>query len=71
MLFGDAALFEYTIVTLKNLLSHHQFLNQPLLHSQVCVCVCVCVCMRACVRVHVCARVCVCVFYLALYPFCI
>ena len=42
MLLGDLTLFEYTIATLKNLLSHAQFLNQPILRSQVCVYVCMC-----------------------------
>ena len=37
MLLGDVTLFEYTIATLKNLLSHTQFLNQPVLRSQVCM----------------------------------
>ena len=37
MLLGDVTLFEYTIATLKNLLSHNQFLNQPVLRSQVCI----------------------------------
>ena len=42
ILFGDLTLFEYTIATLKNLLSHTQFLNQPVLRSQVCkLCMCV------------------------------
>lgn len=35
MLLGDLTLFEYTIATLKNLLSHAQFLNQPILRSQI------------------------------------
>ena len=37
ILLGDLTLFEYTIATLKNLLSHTQFMNQPLLRSQVCM----------------------------------
>jgi len=35
MFFNEPALLEYTMATLKNLLSHNQFLNQPLLRSQV------------------------------------
>jgi len=35
MFFGDPTLLEYSMATLKNLLSHGQFVNQPLLRSQV------------------------------------
>ena len=37
MFFSNPTLLEYTMATLKNLLSHNQFMSQPLLRSQVCI----------------------------------